>query len=166
MLRLIDGKTLKPEVFSVFETRNALLTAGDRGSCNTMTIGWCTLGRIWNLPVCTVYVRPSRYTYQFLESHDGFSVCVLPQELHDKMNFCGAKSGRDVDKFRECGFTVQYGAGDTPFVAEADWALVCKKLYAQDLRAENLLDGRPEKFYQNEAWHRMYIGEVLEAYTK
>lgn len=166
MLHLIDLKSLTPEVLSVFGTNNALLTVGDKDVCNTMTIGWCSLGRMWNMPACTVYVRPSRYTYQFMESRDYFTVCVLSTDLHDKMNFCGTKSGRDVDKIRECGFTVQYGMGDAPLIAEADWALVCKKLYAQDLKTEHLLDQRPEKFYQSEPWHRMYIGEVLEAYTR
>jgi flavin reductase (DIM6/NTAB) family NADH-FMN oxidoreductase RutF len=165
-MRNVDLTALTPEVLSVFGTNNALLTAGDRTRCNTMTIGWCGLGRMWNLPACTVYVRPSRYTYEFMERQDYFTVSVLPVSARDKMAFCGSKSGRDVDKFAACGLTVQYGAGDAPMIAEADWAVVCRKLYAQDLKPEHLLDTRPEKFYQGESWHRMYIGEVVELYQK
>ena len=117
-LHPVDPQKLTPEIFSVFGTNNALLTAGDREKCNTMTIGWCGLGRMWNLPACTVYVRPERYTYQFMESHDYFTVSVLPAEKKGTvMAYCGTKSGRDVDKFRECGLTVRYGAGDAPYVA-------------------------------------------------
>lgn len=57
-LHLVDPKTLTPEIFRVFGTQNALVTAGDQSGCNTMTVGWCQLGRLWNQPVCTVYVRP------------------------------------------------------------------------------------------------------------
>ena len=104
-LRSVDPKTLKPEVYQVFGTQYALLTAGDRSGCNTMTIGWCQMGRLWNQPVCTVYVRPERYTYEFTEKHDYFTVSVLPLEAKQTMAFCGSKSGRDVDKIKECGLT-------------------------------------------------------------
>ena len=67
-------------ILPAFGVQNALLTAGGRESCNTMTIGWCQAGRLWNLPVCTVYVRPERYTYQFMEERDYFTVSVLPED--------------------------------------------------------------------------------------
>ncbi|MCI2055808.1 MAG: flavin reductase [Oscillibacter sp.] len=165
-MRKIDLTALTPEVFSVFGTNNALLTAGDRTACNTMTVGWCGLGRMWNLPSCTVYVRPERYTYQFMENHDYFTVAVLALADHDKMKLCGSASGRDLDKFKACGMTAQYGLHDAPFPAEAEWALVCKKRYAQDLKPEFALDERINAFYQGEGWHRMYIGEVVETYVK
>ena len=95
-----DFKTLTPEVFRVFGTQNALLTAGDRDVCNTMTIGWCQLGRLWSIPVCTVYVRPERYTYAFMESHDYFTVSVLPLSDRQTAQVCGTKSGRDIDKIK------------------------------------------------------------------
>lgn len=166
-LQKIDPAVLTPEVFSVFGTSNALLTVGDRTERNTMTIGWCGLGRMWNLPACTVYVRPERYTYGFMERHGYFTVSVLPEEMKNTvMACCGTRSGRDVDKFRECGITAEYGEGDAPFIGESEWAVVCKKLYAQDLKAECLADPAPGKFYQGEGWHRMYIGQVVEAYKR
>jgi Conserved protein/domain typically associated with flavoprotein oxygenases, DIM6/NTAB family len=165
-LHKIDLKTMTPEVFRVFGTNNALLTAGDRSACNTMTVGWCGLGRVWNLPACTVYVRPERYTWSFMEKQDFFTLSVLPAADHDKMVFCGTKSGRDTDKLGACGLSVQYGEGDAPLIAQAEWALVCRKLYAQDLKPEFVLDSRVDRFYQGEGWHRMYVGEVVEAYAK
>jgi len=159
-------KTLKPEVYQVFGTQNALLTAGDKNACNTMTIGWCQLGWLWNQPVCTVYVRPERYTYEFMEKHDYFTVSVLPADAKKLMAFCGTKSGRDVDKVKECGLTLCYGAGDAPFFEEAEMVLVCKKAYVQDMDASCVLDEERILPYYGEkgGWHRMYVGRVEEAY--
>ena len=112
-LQPIDPKTLLTESLNVFDEQKALLTAGNQENCNTMTIGWAQLGTVWGVPICTVYVRPERYTYDFMEAQDYFTVSVLPAE-HKKttMAYCGTKSGRDVDKFKDCELTVAYGAGD------------------------------------------------------
>ena len=88
-LQSVDVKTLSPDVFRVFGTQNALLTAGDRDKCNTMTIGWCQLGCVWNLPTCTVYVRPERYTYQFMESHDYFKQLEGKKRMTAEAFLCG-----------------------------------------------------------------------------
>ena len=167
-LHSVDPKTLSPEIFRVFGTQNALLTAGDQTACNTMTIGWCQIGRLWNLPVCTVYVRPERYTYAFTESHDYFTVSILPATEKKTMGFCGTKSGRDVNKIKECGLTVCYGAGDAPFFDEAELVLVCKKLFVQDMDASCVLDQDAiMPFYgEKDGWHRSYTGQVVEAYIK
>lgn len=167
-LQRVDLDTMTPEVFRVFSEQNALLTAGDKEGCNTMTIGWCQLGCIWNLPVCTVYVRPERYTYQFIESHDYFTISILPASEKKTMALCGSKSGRDVDKISECGLTVRYGAGDAPFFEEAQWVLVCRKLYAQDMEPScTLEEAAILPFYgKRGGWHRSYTGQVVEAYKQ
>ena len=167
-LHRLETIDLTPEIFSVFQSQPPLLTAGDRESCNTMTIGWCQLGRLWSLPVCTVYVRPERYTYQFMEKNDFFTVSVLPEGAKKITAYCGAKSGRDTDKVRDCGLTLRYGTGDAPFFAESEWVLVCRKLYAQDLVPEGMTDPGPiAKYYGAEGgWHRSYIGQVVEVYRR
>ena len=170
-LQAVDPGTLKGDFLQAFGDRNALLTAGDRERCNTMTIGWCQLGRLWNLPVCTVYVRPERYTYQFMESSDTFSVCVLPAGPREKqtMALCGSQSGRLVDKVRECGLTLLYGAGDTPFFEEAELAVICRKLYVQDMAPACVVAGEDKilPYYGKKGgWHRIYTGEIVEAYSK
>ncbi len=169
-LHPVDLKDLDLEPFRIFGTRNALLTAGDRDRCNPMTIGWCQVGRIWNVPTCTVYVRPERYTYRLMEEKDFFTVSVLPEERRADLQFCGTRSGRDVDKIASCGLTVRYGAGDAPFFEEAERVLVCRKLFVQDMRPENVLPAGEEivlPFYgANGGWHRIYTGKIEEAYTK
>jgi len=92
-LHPVELERLTPEILHVFGRQPPLLTAGDKTGLNTMTIGWCQLGRLWNLPVCTVYVRPERYTYQFMESHDYFTVSILPEEAKKVTALCGSKSG-------------------------------------------------------------------------
>ena len=85
---------------------------------------------------------------------------------HDKVIYCGIHSGRDTDKIKDCDFSLQYGMGDTPLIATAEWALVCKKLYVQDLSPQGVTDSRVLRSYTREGWHRMYIGQVVEAYRQ
>ncbi len=167
MLRPVDIRTHLPEVLRAFGGQNALLTAGDRTAANTMTIGWCQAGRLWNLPVCTVYVRPERYTYGFMEAQDYFTVSVLPAEHRKTMALCGSQSGRDVDKFAACGLTLAYGAGDAPYPEQAELVLVCRKLYVQDMDAA-CVRAEPEiaRFYgEPGGWHRIYTGQIVEIYS-
>ena len=167
-LHPVDPKELTPGLLQAFGTKNALLTAGDWEHCNTMTIGWCQAGRLWNLPVCTVYVRPERYTYQFMEDREYFTVSVLPETDRKTMALCGSKSGRDLDKIKECGLTVCYGAGDAPFFQEAEAVLVCRKLYVQDMGPACIAAGQEKilPYYGEKGdWHRVYTGEILEAYS-
>ena len=93
---------------------------------------------------------------------------ILPADRRDIAKLCGSKSGREVDKVAECGLTLSRGEGDAPYFEEAELVLVCKKLYVQDLDASHITDGGPiEPFYGKAGnWHRMYIGQVMEAYAK
>ena len=96
-LHRLENIELTPEIFSVFRRQPPLLTAGDREKCNTMTIGWCQLGSLWSIPVCTVFVRPERYTYRFMEESQYFTVSVLPEEAKEITAYCGARSGHGQD---------------------------------------------------------------------
>ena len=143
-----------------------LITAGTPERCNTMTASWGGLGVLWGKQTATCYIRPQRYTYEFMEAGEAFTLSFFGEEYRKALAFCGAKSGRDVDKIRECGFTVAAGAGDAPYFEEADLVLVCKKAYWQDLDPSHFLDPEIEKHYPQKDYHRMYIGEIVEAYKK
>ncbi len=165
-LQAVDPKEFAPSLLPAFGRENALLAAGDKSGCNAMTIGWCQAGRLWSLPVCTVYVRPERYTYQFMEKNAMFTVSVLPESAREAMAVFGTKSGRDLDKIKACGLTVRYGAGDAPFFEEAEKVLVCRTLFVQDMAPECVRDDRILAHYGAKGgWHRIYTGEVLEAYS-
>lgn len=165
-LRPLELTTFRPEVFTLFEQHPPLLTAGNRDKCNTMTIGWCQLGRTWRMPTCTVLVRPERYTYQFMEEQDYFTVSLMDTSYNPVIADCGKRSGRDADKIAENGLTLCYGAGDAPYFAQAELVFVCKKIYYTDLTRETMLDPRVSKFYEGDGLHRVYTGEVVEAYQK
>lgn len=169
-LQLTDPQTAIRELLPALGGRNALLTAGTADHCNTMTIGWGQAGRLWGLPTCTVYVRPERHTYSFLEDQAYFTVCVLPEGQKKAMTLCGTKSGRDMDKIKECGLTIRTGAGGAPFFEEAELALVCRTLYVQDLSAACVRPAGEEAVVSHYGakggWHRAYCGEIVEAYFK
>lgn len=149
------------DALTQFDRQWALLTAGTIERFNTMTISWGGLGTLWNMPVATVYVRPSRYTYEFMEENDFFTVSFYPDAFRGDLGVLGSKSGRDGDKVALTGLTPVPLDGGVTF-AQAEVTLVCRKLYSQDLLRERLPADVAETFYPDEAPHRLYIGEVVE----
>lgn len=165
MLHRIDPKSIHDNPFSLIGDQWALITAGDRESYNTMTASWAGLGVLWHKPVVTVYVRPQRYTYEFMENSEYFTLTFFaPGEHREALNLCGTKSGRELDKFSAAGLTPAFSACGAPYVSEGELVLVCRKLYAQDLEEGCFLDPDPiEKNYPNRDFHRMYVGEIIDA---
>ncbi len=159
-MQKVDPKTLDANFFSLLNDRWALLTAADGTKCNPMTVSWGGTGILWNRPVATVYVRPQRYTYGLIEHEKYFSLSFLPEKYREVMALCGAKSGRDTDKVKECNLTVLEGE-KAPCFAQAELTLVCRKLYAQSFDPACFADGTmDESFYPGKDYHRMYIGEI------
>ena len=165
MLEKIDVRTISDNPFSLIGERWALITAGDETACNTMTASWAGVGVLWNKPVATIYVRPQRYTYEFTENSEYFTLTFFaPGEQREALALCGTKSGRDMDKFAAAGLHVAYAECGAPYVEEGELVLVCRKLYAQDLKGECFLEeSLIEKNYPARDFHRMYVGEITEA---
>ena len=130
MLRNIDPKQIRDNPFSLIGDKWMLITAGDAERCNTMTASWGGVGVLWQVPVATCYVRPQRYTKQFLDEQEYFTLTFFGEEYRDALKLCGTKSGRDVDKVKECGFTVKTAQGGAPYFEEAELVIVCRKRYA------------------------------------
>ena len=166
MFEKIDPKALDQNVFSLIGDQWMLITAGTEDKCNTMTASWGGLGVLWGKPVATVYIRPQRYTLEFVEREDTFTLCFFGEEYRKALALCGSKSGRDMDKVKECGFTVATAEG-APYFEEADLVLVCKKSYWQDMDPTHFLDGEIDsKWYPEKDYHRIFIGEILEVLRK
>ena len=166
MFEKIDPKALDQNVFSLIGDQWMLITAGNQDQCNTMTASWGGLGVLWGKPVATVYIRPQRYTLEFVEREDTFTLCFFGEQYRKALALCGSKSGRDVDKVKECGFTVATAEG-APYFEEADLVLVCKKAYWQDMDPTHFLDGEIDsKWYPEKDYHRIFIGEILEVLRK
>ncbi len=149
------------DIFSRFHEGWALLTAGTREDYNTMTISWGGMGTLWGKPVVTVYVKPIRHTFGYMERNGFFTVSFYPEERKPDLLLLGTKSGRDGDKVALTGLTPAFLEQGVTF-AQAEATLVCRKLYAQDLDREAMPKAVAESVYATEAPHRMYIGEVVE----
>lgn len=155
---------LKNFNFAPFHTINhewALLTSGTRESYNTMTVSWGGMGAIWNKPAVTVYVRPNRYTYRFMEKNEYFTVSFYGKEHQKDLGILGSKSGRDGDKVALTSLTPVF-SGRTATFREANVTLVCQKIYCQDLDISRFPPEAVAGFYGNDPVHRMYIGEVID----
>jgi flavin reductase (DIM6/NTAB) family NADH-FMN oxidoreductase RutF len=140
-----------------------LLTAGTPESFNTMTASWGGLGELWFKPVCFCFVRPQRYTYEFMESNCYFTLSFFAKEYRAKMTYCGQHSGRDVNKTKACGLTPRPADKGAVFFDEAKLVLECKKIYFQDIDPKNFLSDSIAEHYQKLDYHRMYVGEITRA---
>lgn len=139
-----------------------LLTAGNIDNHNTMTIGWGQIGTIWGKEVFVCYVRPNRYTYQFMEENDYFTISFYDSSYRNAMGILGTKSGRDTNKEAEVNFHPVDVDGITTTFKEAKLSLVCKRIYKQDLDASQVISEVKNKYYAKEPFHRLYIGEIVK----
>lgn len=162
----ISPKELTNNPFKLIGDEWTLITAGSSDSFNTMTASWGGLGVIWGKNVATIYIRPQRYTYEFLEKSDTFTLSFFTEDYKKTLGFCGKYSGRDYDKAKECSLTPTELDGSIAF-EEAKLVLVCKKLYHDDINPQNFHDDTIDSInYPQHDYHRMYIGDIVKAYIK
>jgi flavin reductase (DIM6/NTAB) family NADH-FMN oxidoreductase RutF len=169
---VIEDLAVRPYRF--FEIDWLLLTCGDfqRREFNAMTISWGGLGVLWGRLLAQVVVRPVRYTYDFMERFDTFTVCAFPEAYHPALSLLGEKSGRDGDKIAESGLTpIAASCVAAPAYAEAGLVIECRKIYWQDMDPAHFLDRAIDRNYPRKDYHRMYFGEILaiqgtEEYTR
>ncbi|OPL18318.1 MAG: flavin reductase [Candidatus Aegiribacteria sp. MLS_C] len=160
-LRIIDPVELDRNVFRLIADDWFLLTAGTAVSgFNTMTANWGGMGELWNRKVSFVFVRPQRYTWEFMEKNELYTMSFFGPEYRKALNFCGSCSGRDADKVRETGLTPFQPADGATAFREARLVMVCRKLYHQDLQPDHFREDWIEELYPEQDYHRMYIGAV------
>lgn len=140
-----------------------LITAGTPDRFNMMTASWGSMGVMWFKPVCFCFIRPQRYTFEFMEQNDNFTLSFFSGEYRPQLNLCGSRSGREINKAAECGFTPRAADNGSVFFDEARLVLECRKLYVQDLDPKGAIDPSIEECYPNQDYHRMYIGEISRA---
>lgn len=144
-----------------------LVTAGDKASgYNTMTASWGHLGSLWNKPTALCYVRPQRYTKEFIDRESYYTLCFFPEEFHKALGYLGTKSGRDEDKVAKVGLTPAFGEGFTYF-EEAELVLVCRTLYQAPLKEEYFRDKTVmDAMYPDRDFHDLYIGAIEKVLVK
>ena len=156
--------------------KGILLTTKHGEKVNTMTIGWGMVGIEWGKPLFIVYVRESRFTKQLLDQSGEFTINV-PYGEYDKsiLGYCGTKSGRDVDKIKECGLTLEEPmVVDVPGIKEFPLTLECKVIYRQDQDSDAIPESIKQRYYpqdvdstasgSNRDYHTAYYGEIVSAY--
>lgn len=163
--KLCSPEQLEESAFRLIGRDWMLITAGGRGAWNTMTASWGALGVLWNRPAAFIFVRPGRYTFEFIEREPLFTLSFFDPAFHSALEYCGTHSGRDGDKAAATGLTpFEPGPGVTAF-EEARLILVCRKLYHQDVNPGFFLDPGIAENYPKKDYHRMYAGEVIRMLT-
>ena len=173
-LQRIPTESLALLPYDLWAIRSMLLLSGDfsAGRFNAMTVGWGSFGAMWNKPFVQVVVRPSRYTYEFMERYETFTLNVLPETHRSALELLGTKSGRSGDKISEAGLTpIASNTVAAPCFQEAELILECRKIYWDDLTPAQFLDTEINIHYPDGDYHRMYFGEIqsvlgTNAYSK
>ena len=147
--------------FQKIGKQKMLIVAGDGTKVNGMTASWGSMGVIWGAPACFAFVRDSRYTKVFMDKSETFSLCFFGDGYEDMYRYMGTVSGRDEDKTAHCNLTVAY-EGDTPYYAEAETVIICRKQGAVRMPAETMSETVNEKWYASKDYHTMYTG-IIEA---
>lgn len=164
-------KTIAPEEitsnpFKLIGKDWALLTADKPdGKTNMMTVSWGGMGVLWGKPVAFIFVRPTRYTREFIEQTGRFSLSFFPEEQREALTLCGAKSGRDIDKISATKLHKR-GFGGVSAFDEATLVLSCKNLYKDRIDPVGFLDDTIEKNYAEQDYHYLYVGEIEGVYTR
>ena len=145
-----------------------LLAAGDKKKSNAMTIGWGGIGTLWGRTALTVYVAEKRYTKEFMDKAEYFTVMAFDVEQSKVLNYMGTKSGRDGDKAKALGLHTAYTANGTPYYTEATMVIECKIMYTAPFEPQYFKSDAPKNMYANfpAGIHSMYIGEVVNAWKK
>lgn len=165
-MKKIDPKTIDQNVFSLIGDQWMLITAGTAERCNTMTASWGGLGVMWGATAATCYIRPQRYTKEFVDREEYFTLSFFDESYRPQLSLCGSKSGRDVDKVKECGFTVKTAECGAPYFEQASLVLVCRKRFAQPMDPQRIPEDVKERWYPQKDYHTMYMGEIVEALAK
>ncbi len=168
MSRFIEIRTeeLNKNPFELIGGDWMLVTAKKENKVNTMTASWGGMGIMWNKNVAYTVLRPQRYTKEFVDGSDTFSLSFLGKDYKKILSYLGTVSGRDEDKISKSGLKVVY-EGSTSYFEESDLVLICRKLYSQELDPKGFIDGKLDgENYSKKDYHTLYISEILKVLVK
>lgn len=173
----INDLTINPS--NLIGKRWMLITAGDKSSYNTMTASWGEMGALWGhglngRPTFTIFVRPSRYTDQFIDSKDYYTICFFDEEYRQDLIYLGSHSGRDENKIDKIKLHIDF-VDDQPIYKEASLILICKKIYKGHIEQDGFIDksiidefykNGSNHIYNNNSFHHVYVGEIVKVLSK
>ena len=161
--RQTDPGQLALNPFEAIGKNWTLISAEKDGAVNTMTASWGGIGVLWGKNVVTVYIRPQRYTREFVDAAAYFTVTLFSGHKRE-LNVLGSKSGRDGNKIAEVGFHLK-SVGGQPTFREGKTASVCRKLYRGQFQPEQFIDPKiAHENYPQKDFHYVYIGEIVGVY--
>lgn len=156
----MKASEIQENAIELIGSRWLLVTAEKDGKCNTMTASWGGLGVIWGKDAAFIFIRPQRYTKEFIDGSSTLSLSILPKGNMQDLTYLGRVSGRDEDKIAKVGLTVAHDE-ETPYFEEAEIVLICEKMFAQEFKPESFID--PSMVYRHYAdndFHTMYVCEI------
>lgn len=162
-MKKIDIEKFVVRPHNLWNNKWMLLTSGDiNDKFNTMTVAWGSIGTMWNKPFVQVVVRPTRYTYEFTEKYDSFTLTAFPEKYKSALKLLGTKSGKNIDKIKEAALSPKRSQiVSAPTFNEAELSIECLKIYWDDLKPENFLKSWIDKNYPLKDYHRVYFGEIV-----
>ena len=161
----IKATQIKENLIDKLSNKWMLISAQKENKINTMTASWGGFGELWAKDVSYIVVRPSRYTFDFLEKGDYYSLCFFDEDKKEMLTRCGRTSGRDTDKIKDNNLTVKEDLA--PYFEEANLVLICRKLYSDMIEKENFTDTEfAEEMYPDKDYHKLYIGEIVKVLKK
>jgi len=162
-MKKVDYMSVAEKVIDQIK-RGAFLTVKAGDNLNTMTIGWAAIGYAWRRPVLMVLVRKTRHTFGIIEKAADFTVTAPMTYMREAITFCGSKSGRDVDKYKECGLKLADGQQTlSPVIKTPGIHLECRIVHKAAMDPA-YLDQELQGLYPAKDYHTVYFGEILECY--
>ncbi|UWD47010.1 flavin reductase family protein [Clostridioides difficile] len=162
----IMSEEIKSNPFKLIGKDWTLITAEKEGKVNTMTASWGGLGVMWGKNVAFVVIRPQRYTKEFIDSTDTFSLTFFDEDFRKELSYCGKVSGREEDKISKIEFNVEH-LNNTPYFKEAKLAIICKKMHCQKIDPQCFIDEEiDERWYPQKDYHTLYVAEITNVLVK
>lgn len=163
----IKPEDIQDNIFKLIGKDWMLITAGNLQRYNTMTASWGFMGILWNKPIAVCFIRPQRFTLEFVEKSPYYTLSFFSDEYHKALQFCGDNSGRDHDKAKETGLIPIRTSLNNITFSQARLVLECKKLYSGSIKEENfVMKELINKNYPQKDFHRYFFGEVINSYLK
>ena len=162
----IKPEDLNKSAFQMIGNEWMLVTAEKDSKANTMTASWGGFGVMWNKNVTYIVLRPQRYTKEFIDSSDTYSLCFFDSKYKKQLAYLGAVSGRDEDKIEKAKLTLNKYE-DVPYFEEGRLTFICRKLYAQEMEEKDFIDKSIiDSCYPNRDYHTMYVVEIEKILEK
>jgi flavin reductase (DIM6/NTAB) family NADH-FMN oxidoreductase RutF len=166
----LDNELLKvlPKILDSLKRKGLLLTStGKSRRANVMTIGWANIGILWYRPFFIAYVRKSRYTHELLEETGDFTVNVPPDNFDDVIEYCGTRSGRNVDKVKELGLKIEDSRiVKSPGLAASPVTLECKIVFKKEIESNDVPSHVRDRFYSKDDYHTCYFAEIVNIISR